>query len=1595
VGYRQTLTVWESQLIFLNIHKVRVVMMRTWQVQLWRLSIALLVGFNECDRVLAQIIPDRTLGSQSSRVTPINPTKDRIDGGAIRGSNLFHSFREFNIDEGRAAYFANPQAIQNIFSRVTGNNPSHIFGTLGVLGNANLFFINPQGIIFGPNATLDIRGSFIGSTANSITFPDGNKFSATNPQGVPLLTIDVPVPIGLVFEGQDGTIINAATLATGRNLALVGGTIISTGQLSSPTGEIFVSTVDKGVHSLVKLEATGEFLGREIKPFAQSPIPVISLPELVARGEGKTGLTVDSSGQVRLGTSGIVVETGDIAIAGSSDKVSLQAQTATLSSAGNLTLVESSLGTARDLNLLAKDTVRVRDSINNPFLAVAGEDLLIQGNEGVDIFALNHPNSELVSGGNIVLRSANTVIGDAHYWSGGNFRVEKLDKSLGDLFSPHDPIIRSQGDVSFFYYEGSSLHILAGGAVTIGAIVITGTDSVGNTINPISTPNLANVTLSDGTPLIIDGSKRATLDIRAGMKPEAIANPLGITGNNFNLLLPIPANNPVATSADITIGDVANFNRNGLVLLTNQYNPNSSLSGGKITIAGDDIIAPNNFRGIRSEGGEIFLDARDDITLNIGTSIADRYGGDLKLIARGDIIVSPDSFIFASGSAVSGEPPINAGDIALIAKGDLIFSPRSIVGSEGVLGGNIMLKSDGTISADNSIIGNNSLSSASSILKAGDINVSANSLVLTNGSGLTTLVFGNAKAGDINIKVRDTVTINGTVASNLQGGSQGSGGNINIETGSLIIKNGGQLGSSSEGKGDAGNITINAKNDVFLEGIKEDNIEILSGVFTKTIPTSIQSTIGTTGEGNAGKIEINASSLTLQNGASIFANVAGRGKAGDININVRENVTLSGFAIGTISVGGIIDREFSFPSSITTIAGAGALSAQVVGRGGNIIIKADSLSMTNGSLLGSSTQGQGDAGNIFLQINDSVSMSSSNIESGVNPNGVGQGGNIDIQTRSLNLTEGSQISTLVSGSIFGLPAGQGSAGNITIDATESVNISGTRPAQTAKIPSYNPLNLSTIFPSFISPELPEGLSSSLLVSTEAGATGQAGAIAINTKTFRLADGATIEAFTENASPGGEIKINANTLEIAGGGQIITTAFEQGQAGNIFLDVEDKIIIAGNDPTYRDRLSKFGTNIVSNQGAESGILANTTVDSSGNGGTIEIQTGQLSLAETGKIVSSTAGSGNAGTIKVVEADAIALDTNSQISSAVESTSTGDAGGIEIATNSFSINNNAQINASTSGEGKAGNIAVIAKTFEASDGGQLRSSTSSDFEAGDITLTIEDHLTLSGAETGLFADTEADSSGNGGDIAIASQTLIVRDGAIISVNSQGRGTGGNIEIEAGNLTLDDGKISAQTASTTGGNITLDVDNLLTLRNASEISTTAGTARSGGDGGNINLSANFILALPQENSDITANAFTGDGGRINIAAQNIFGIDTRQRLTPLSDITASSEFGLQGIVSINTTGVDPTRGLENLPEQAVNPQVIQTCQARGGGATAEFFNVGRGGLPSNPDELFYDEPFVNQGLIPLISESEISSIRDRTQDFTPKTELKLSCE
>jgi len=216
------------------------------------------------ESVLAQIVPDDTLGAEGSIVTPDLNIQgiqgDRIDGGATRKANLFHSFSQFNVGEGRGAYFTSPPEIENILTRVTGADRSDILGRLGVNGDANLFLINPNGIVFGQNASLDVQGSFLATTADAVKLGDAGLFSASQPATSNLLSVspsalwsNAVAAQPIVNQSQAPSLIdqlNSAGLSPGlqvpdgRTLALVGGDVLlEGGRLTAAQGRIELGSV--------------------------------------------------------------------------------------------------------------------------------------------------------------------------------------------------------------------------------------------------------------------------------------------------------------------------------------------------------------------------------------------------------------------------------------------------------------------------------------------------------------------------------------------------------------------------------------------------------------------------------------------------------------------------------------------------------------------------------------------------------------------------------------------------------------------------------------------------------------------------------------------------------------------------------------------------------------------------------------------------------------------------------------------------------------------------------------------------------------------------------------------------------------------------------------------------------------------------------------------------------------------------------------------------------------------------------------------------------------------------------------------------------
>ncbi|HEY9833030.1 MAG TPA: filamentous hemagglutinin N-terminal domain-containing protein, partial [Stenomitos sp.] len=725
----------------------------------------------------------------------------------------------------------------------------------------------------------------------------------------------------------------------------------------------------------------------------------------------------------------------------------------------------------------------------------------------------------------------------------------------------------------------------------------------------------------------------------------------------------------------------------------------------------------------------------------------------------------------------------------------------------------------------------------------GSINIYADNLTIDRSSvraGFDAdFGFNGTQAGDITLDAVGEVKIGqGSIVTNsVLPDSTGNSGNINIKAKVVSLTDNAQIGAITFGQGNAGKILIEANDSVSLAG-----------------NASIRSNVSSEAEGDGGDINIQTPVLSLTDGADLSTSTFGQGDAGNITVQANESIVLvngriySAVREGAIGQGGKINIQTGSLSLSEGAALDSSVEEGAIGSGGDINLSVGSLSLTDNSVLFADTGGQGNAGNITVGANDLISLTHSQIYSNVESGASGEAGNISIETGSLSLMDKSRISN----STFG----EGNAGSIFVQANDSISLIGDTSAIISGVAegavgnggdiqlaakSLSLTNGAQLFAatfgignsgniainildtvSLSGVGSTTGFSSGLLTNTEEGANGQGGDIRVNTRTLQVSDGAVLSAVSRSSFKGGNINVDANTLEVTNGGQLLTTAFSSGDAGSITVNVSDRIILAGNDSTFAARVAQFGQ--VDTDGSASGLFART--EGAGAAGNVIINTSQLTVQDR-----------------------------------------------------------AQVSVSTSG-GTGGSIAVTANRFEAINGGQLRTTTAGSNQAGNITLRILDSVTLAGAKSGLFANTERGSIGNGGSILMSNpRAVLIRDGANVAVDSQGTGKGGNIQIQTDILTLNNqASISAETASNSGGDITLQVQDLLLMRHGSRISTTAGTAQAGGDGGNIAIDAQFIVAVPRENSDITANAFTGQGGNINITTQGIYGLQFRPRLTPL---------------------------------------------------------------------------------------------------------------
>jgi filamentous hemagglutinin family protein len=509
------------------------------------------------------------------------------------------------------------------------------------------------------------------------------------------------------------------------------------------------------------------------------------------------------------------------------------------------------------------------------------------------------------------------------------------------------------------------------------------------------------------------------------------------------------------------------------------------------------------------------------------------------------------------------------------------------------------------------------------------------------------------------------------------------------------------------------------------------------------------------------------------------------------------------------------------------------------------------------------------------------------------------------------------------------------------------------------------------------------------ISLQGSLTAEAIATGLNGGSISLTAGGRLQLIGSNthltnqtygAGRGGDIRLIGRSIEIEGA-SILTNAYGSGNAGSVMLEAIGQVQMRSREPRPL------------------GISTNTGRNSSGNGGDILIRAGSFRMDGT-LLAAFTAGQGKSGDILIdVGAGEVSL-ISSQIAANTEQQGrggniriragnlmlrdgvviaitdrSGDAGSIDLTARSLEVTQTAVglpeflrlrvvapgIYTSTTDSGQAGNLTIAVDRLRVQGGARISASTAGAGNGGQLRVTATETLELVGRGSGLFAETTERSTGRGGNIVVRAPGAVeIQDQATIAVDSAGAGQGGNIRVQAGTLALrDQGRISAETQSTQGGNISLQIQDLIVLRSRSQISATAGLAQKQGDGGNIAIATPFVISVLPENNDIRANAFIGRGGNIDIRTNGIFGIEVQPEDTRNSDITASSERGPSGVIAINSLDTDPSRGLVPLTTTLVDPssQIAQSC-ATASRNPSSFTVTGRGGLPPSPIDALRSE-------------------------------------
>ncbi len=1590
--------------------------------------ILLYAFLNSAQAQTTVITPDASLGTNVTQSGSLHT----ITGGTIEGSNLFHSFERFDLGTGNIAQFNGPNSIHHILSRVTGGTPSLINGTLrsGIAG-ANLFLLNPAGVLFGSGARLEVDGSFHASTADLIRLQDGSQFRAdlSTPS---VLSLAEPVAFGFLQERPSGIEVDRSRLEVpqGEGLSLVGGEIEITGRFSrflrapggeirlvsvSSTGEVGLdgggpeveqeSAVRGGLIQLTRgalLDADGEVGGR------------IHLEGGEIRLEGGSVLSADTEGEGGDVPGGILVEAGGtLSLLDASE---IANTTLGSSPAGDVTVTADTLiidggsfirSNTSGVGSSGRVTVRV------------SEGLTITGANPVDgfpsgVFSTSEPGAEGSAGGVAVEARTATLSGGGEIASsalgagdsgGVTIRVsETLTIAEPDprhgfpsgIFTQAD--VDSSGDAGDLVIEAKNL------TITDGGLIDTGTLGSGNggrsTIRVSDTITITGTTTDGFRSAILSQSGSAELD--AGSAGD-------ITIEATNLIL---ADGGVISGGTFGSGDggritirtsetvtLSGTDENGLESLIFASSTGTG-AGGEILIEAANLTLTDGARisgGTTGSGDGGRITVRTSGTTTLSGTDENGFASIIEVGSDGtgtggEMLIETNAFIledgarisgFISGSGGGGRLTIRASETMTLSGRDRDGSPSAIFADSIGTGaaGDITIEATNLILTDGTLIQSDTLHSGD----GGNVTIDAVDLTLIDGAQISGSTLDSGNGSTVTIRASNTLTITGVDTTNgfpsaIFAGSRGTGaaGAMRVEAADITIRNGGQLSSSAFDSGNGGNVTVRASGTLTIAG-RNPLTGDTSGIFTSSEQTAT---------GTAGTLEIEATDLTLTGGGQIASGTFGSGDGGQVTVRVSETLTIIGGAAIGDTVSGIS----------TDSQGTGATA----GAAGALEIEATTLTIMEGGQISSSTFGSGDGGQVTIRTRETLTIDGVDPAFGTpggiftNSEGTGAGtgatGDMVIDAGNLTVAGG--------GLIIGSSFGSGNGGRITIRVRDALTVTGSGIlASGSGTGAAGDLMIETT-----DLTLTEGGQ----IASDTLGPGQGGQVAIRVSETLTIDGSTPkdDFFTSisansrgtvaGAGGGGAVSIETTDLMLIAGGRISSETFGPGDAGTVTIHATGTITINGSHPEF-DFVS--------------GIFANSQTAATGSAGDVEVEAMDLSLTDGGAISSSTFGSGDAGRVLVRTSQTVSIagsDLDSGSFSGIFSgsfsteTATGMSGDVIVEAMDLSITDGGTISSSTSGSGDAGRVVVRTS--------QTLSIAGSDPNSGSLSGIFSESLGTETA-TGMSGDVIVEAtalnlmdggligastftSGDGGSVTVrVSETMrltgTTSDGSSsgVDVSSFGAGNSGNLSIRARDLQLADGAaITAQAIeSGTAGSLSLDVAQTL-LIDQSDISTSALQA----DGGDLRITAN-IIQLRDAQMTTSVGSGQGSGGNITIEAQ--LGMLKRGEIRanafggPGGNITITTEGFLQdtaSVVSASSTqsvdGLVEVQGVIDLSGSllpidlgfaaalAVLPERCATRVQTGG--ISSFVTGGRDRIPTNPAQVLSSPP-----MRPILPESEVA--------------------